>query len=70
MSNVDSNVSTSGLWSVVGICGVDLVLAKSNVLIKIPHQDVIKAMDYDPITILNKIKENNRGKKERDESEK
>jgi hypothetical protein len=46
MSGPGNKPSPHGEWSVVGVVGIELLLCKTNTLIKVPYEDVIKIGTY------------------------
>ena len=42
-----TTISPKGVWSVVGVVDDELMLAKNNVIIRIPVLDVLKISEYD-----------------------
>lgn len=56
--------SPQGIWSVAGILGQDLVLARDRTLIRIPYSDVRLVARYNPKHILTKLGEIGYGKKQ------
>jgi len=50
-----TNVSPKGIWQVAGVVSDDLLLVKNNAIIRIPATDVLKVIDYNINTIVEKF---------------
>ena len=61
-----AEVSPDGLWSVSAVVGDELLLVRTNVVIKVPVSDVFKVAGYDISRITNKLGRLSRGKEDRE----
>lgn len=62
-----TEINPKGSWSVAATVGDELLLVKSNVVIRIPASDVLKIASYDITRITSRLGRLSRGKGKKDE---